>query len=257
MLQSKKKFWGKRPGLDSGDVIHVGVNILFALALFYMVRYLNLAALAGVLVILSKWRVLAVQPRFWLPNIKANLVDAIVGLSTVALLYQADTNRLALFWAGLFAVWLLFIKPKTSDRAVAFQALWAQFIGILTIFITTALLEVSFVGILLVWLVAWSASRHFLGNYEEPHYKTLSLVWALLVAQLAWVGFHWISYYQIFDVSISNIAMLVTVIAGVLGALYHSMRMDKLSRAVILEDILFGFALIAMILATSSWTVQL
>lgn len=86
MLQAKKRFWGKKPGFDMGDVLHIGVNLGFVGVLFAMVVYWNLALLAVILVILSKWRVLAVQPRFWLPNIKANLVDIIVGVSTVVFL---------------------------------------------------------------------------------------------------------------------------------------------------------------------------
>jgi len=257
MLQAQKKFWGKRPGFDIGDVIHFGVNIAFVMVLYIMVRSWNLAALAGLLVVLSKWRVLAVQPRFWLPNVKANLVDLIVGLSTVSLIFQASSESLAAFWAALFAIWLLFIKPKTSDFMVGLQAAWAQLLGITTVFLTVSLLEFSYVGILLIWLVAWSAARHYLGNYEEPHYKLLSLIWAFLIAQLAWLGFHWVSYYQIFTLNISNIGLITTVIAATLGVLYHSYHNDKLHKNIVVENLIFGSVILLVLLLTSSWTVKI
>lgn len=257
MLQTRKKFWGKRPGFDFGDVIHVGVNLAFVVVLFLMVRYWNLAILAAVLVILSKWRVLAVQPRFWLPNIKANLVDIIVGLSTVMLIYQSLSDRWAIAWAVLYGVWLLYLKPRTSDLAVGVQALWALLIGLSTVFVTTGLLDYSFVGILAVWVIAWAVARHFLGNYEEPHYKTLSLVWAFLVTQLAWIGFHWVSYYRISSLRVSNVALLAVVLAGTLGSIYHSYRSEKLHKSTVVENLVFGGALLAIILATSSWRVVL
>ncbi len=257
MLQVQRKFWGKRPGFDIGDVLHVGVNIIFALVLFLFVRYWNLAFLAAFLVLLSKWRILAVQPRFWLPNLKTNLADIVVGLSTVILLFQAESDAIAIFWMVLYLGWLLFLKPQTSDLMVGVQALWSQFLGILTIFAMPFMLEYSFVGILLVWVVAWSTARHFSSNYEEPHYKALSMVWGFLVAQLAWIGFHWISYYQLFGLNVSNVALIVTVMAGVLGALYHAYKVEKVNKSVVVENAIFGAVLLALILATSSWTTQL
>lgn len=258
MLQAQKKFWGRRPGLDIGDITHVAVNILFVVALYSMVRYWNLTPLAIVLVILSKWRVLAVQPRFWLPNIKANLVDGIVGVSTVMLLAQAGSTVLAVVWALLFVLWLLVLKPRSSDLAVGMQALWAQLLGLITIFSTSFLLEFSAIGILLAWVAGWSAARHFMSNYEEPHYKALSLVWGFLVAQFAWIGFHWVSYYRLFDVNVSNVAFIVTAIAATLGLLYHGYKSEEgLQKNAIIENAVFGLVLVAIVLLTSSWSAQL
>ena len=257
MLQSQRKFWGKRPGFDTGDLIHFGVNVGFAVTLFVMVRYWNLPHLAAVLVLISKGRIFAVQSRFWVPNLKANLVDIVVGLSTVMLMYQADSQALALFWAMLFSFWLIFVKPKTSDLYVGMQALWSQFIGLLTVFSTFSLLEFAPIGILLVWLISWSSARHFLGNYEEPHYKILSLIWALSTTQIAWVGFHWINYYQFFGVNISTTVLFVTIIAGTCGALYHAYHQQKLTKNKVLENVFFGLALIAVLMATSPWVSQL
>ena len=128
MLQAKKRFWGKKPGFDTGDLLHIGVNLIFAAMIYAMVVYWNLVLLAITLILLSKWRVLAVQPRFWIPNIKANLIDVVVGISTVVLIYSAESSWLAILWTVLYASWLLFLKPREHDILVGAQAFWGQFL---------------------------------------------------------------------------------------------------------------------------------
>ena len=160
MLQPKKSFWGTKPGFDIGDVLHIGVNVLFVAVLYAMVVFWNLTPLAVILVILSKWRVLAVQPRFWLPNVKANLVDLIVGVSTIVLAFQAPHQWIAVFWMLLYLLWLLFLKPQAKDLWVGAQALWAQFLGITAIFAIPTLMHYALVVSALAWLAAWAAARH-------------------------------------------------------------------------------------------------
>ena len=40
---------------------------------------------AIMIVLLAKWRMFAVKPRYWVTNLKSNLVDIFVGVSVVAL----------------------------------------------------------------------------------------------------------------------------------------------------------------------------
>lgn len=257
MLQAKKRFWGTRPGFDMGDILHIGVNVLFALVIYAMVVHWSLLPLAIVLVLLSKWRVLAVQPRFWLPNIKANLVDVIVGISTIGLINEAAYTWLALFWTGLYVGWLLFLKPQTQELWVGIQAFWAQFIGLLTLFTIQGLVEMPTVACLLAWVIAWSSARHFFSNYEEAHYRLLSLIWAFSVMQLVWICLHWLQYYIVFSTKIAAVSLIISVIAASAGVLYHAYKKEKLHRGSVLENSLFALALIALILATSPWTPRL
>lgn len=236
-----------------GDVLHIGVNILFVAVIYATVELWGLVSLAIVLVLLSKWRVFAVQPRFWLPNIRTNLVDLIVGISTVILSYQAAHVWISFVWMALYVVWLLFLKPQTQELWVGIQALWAQLLGLVSIFMVGALLRQSLVVCILAWLVAWSAARHYFSNYEEPHYRSLGLVWGLLVMQLSWISLHWIQYYIIFDTKIATIAIIVTVISASLGGVYHAYKNNALHRGVLIENALFASALIAVVLATSRW----
>lgn len=257
MLQAKKRFWGTRPGFDLGDVLHIGVNVLFALVIYAMVAHWSLLPLAIVLVLLSKWRVLAVQPRFWLPNIKANLVDIIVGISTIGLISQASYSWLALLWTALYVGWLLLLKPQTQDFWVGMQAFWAQLIGLLTLFSVQRLVELPTIVCLLAWVIAWSCARHFFSNYEEAHYRLLSLIWAFLVTQLVWICLHWLQYYKVFNTEIAAVVLILSVISASAGTLYHGYKKEKLHRGSVLENSLFALALIGLILATSPWTPRL
>ena len=77
---------------------------------------------AVLLVLLSKWRMLAVKARHWPANVRANAVDIFANLSFVIFMLEANTQLLQLTFAALFALWLLFIKPQSTP-------LW---IGIIT-----------------------------------------------------------------------------------------------------------------------------
>lgn len=257
MLQTKKSFWGKKPGFDMGDVLHIGVNAIFVAVIYAMVVYWELAVLAVVLVLLSKWRVLAVQPRFWLPNIKANLVDLIVGISTIVLTYQMKHAWLAVLWMFAYLGWLLFLKPQSQEFWVGAQACWAQFLGVLSIFMVSSLMHQPFLVCTLTWLITWSAARHFFSNYEEPHYRSLSLLWGFLMTQLVWIGLHWVQYYILFEVKIALIAVVVSIISISLGAAYHSHKNGSLNSNVLVENSLFTAALLAVILATARWSARL
>lgn len=253
MLQPKKSFWGRRPGFDTGDVIHIAANIGFSLVLGAMVLIWQLTPLAIVLVILSKWRTFAVQPRFWIPNIKANLVDMVVGVSSVGLMHQAQESNGAYVWVAVYAVWLLFIKPKSSDVWVSLQAFIAQTLGLVMLFGSTDLLQHSFIVSLLVWVVAWSASRHYFSNFDEPHYKALSLAWGFLVLQTTWFALHWIQYYELGGILIASVVVFLSIISVTLGSLYHAYKQEKLTRSLAIENSVISALLLVGLLVSLSW----
>lgn len=257
MLQAKKRFWGKRPGFDMGDVLHIGVNVLFVAVLYAMIMMWDLLPLAIVLVILSKWRILAVQPRFWPPNIKANLVDLIVGMSTVGLAGQAPSSAVAIVWMILYLSWLLFVKPRSTDVMVSMQAFWAQLLGMLTLFMIPSLVRAPLLFCILAWVIAWAASRHFFTNYEEPHYRSLSLVWALIVTQGVWFTLHWVQYYSILGMNVSLFVVVLSILSASVGSMYHAYKKQSLKGGTIIENGLFAVALIVILLLTAEWTTPL
>src|ERR1700730_9760136 len=113
------------------EVIYVALNIGLAVAILAIVWAIESPYAAFLLVLLSKWRVLAVRPRYWFVNLQANLIDIIVGLSVVVLLYNANGVLVTQVMITLaYIVWLLFIKPRSKRSFVAIQAGTATFLGV-------------------------------------------------------------------------------------------------------------------------------
>ena len=222
MLQTKKNFWGKRPGFDVGDILHIGVNAAFVAVVYALVAYWSLPTLAIGLIFLGKWRTFAVQPRFWLPNIKANLVDFIVGISSVLLIHQSSYTWLGILWAVLYIGWLLFVKPRDSSLFVGLQAFWAQFIGLLVLFMIPTAVKTPLLTIVLIWLML-----------------------------------HWVQYYTLLDTKIATLPIIVTILSASIGSMYHSYKNEALQRSVVVENSIFAGALLAVVLVTAGWVAKL
>lgn len=214
----------KRRSLLS-DVVYILLNIGLAVAILLIVWAIKSPLPAFLLVILSKWRVLAVRPRYWFANLQSNMVDIIVSLSVIVLLYAASgavAAQIAL--TLLYIVWLLFIKPRSRRTFVAVQAAAAVFLGI------TALFSVSYdwpssLVVLLTWLIGYSAARHVLGSYEESHMSFYSLLWGFVLAELGWLAYHWTFAYNLpgtGDIKLSQTAIIALALSFLAEQAYAS-----------------------------------
>jgi hypothetical protein len=154
------------------------------------------------LVLLSKWRVLAVRPRFWFAHIEANTVDIIVGISIVTLMYLAGQSSTGgsfgtqVVLALLYAAWLLFLKPRTRRSYVAAQAAGAVFAG------SFALESLSYewpssLVVVLLWLIGYACARHVLVSHSDSDTRLLSLVWGFILAEIGWLTYHWTIAYTL------------------------------------------------------------
>lgn len=186
----------KRRSLVS-ELVYIILNIGLASAVLVSILVTQSSLLAIAIVLLSKWRVLAVRPRFWVANMKANLVDVIVGVSLAVLMGVAMNALIVqLLLAAAYVGWLLFVKPRSTRAYVAIQAGTAVFLGI------TALMSVSYgwaasLVVLGMWLVGYASSRHVFTSYEEAHSSFYSFVWGLVMAELGWLAYHWTFAYAL------------------------------------------------------------
>jgi len=102
------------------EVVYTVLNIALAVGVVLIIQATQSPWLAIGLVILSKWRVLAVRPRYWFVNVQANLVDFIVSISLIVFLYTTETGvgtpmeKLIIMavLTVLYIGWLLFLKPR-------------------------------------------------------------------------------------------------------------------------------------------------
>src|ERR1700712_2760535 len=93
-----------KPTSGIAHFLHLALVFILPVVIFILVR-LDFVQLALSVIVLSKWRMFAVRPRFWAANIRANAVDLMVGLSSVIFMEHSGI-LLQLMWAGLYAVWL-------------------------------------------------------------------------------------------------------------------------------------------------------
>jgi len=207
------------------ELIYIVLNVALAVAVLGVVWAIESPLPAFVLVLISKWRVLAVRPRYWFANVQANLVDIIVSLSVVVLLYAASGAFVAqIVLTGLYIAWLLYVKPRSKRIFVAIQAGTAVFLGV------TALMSVSYdwmssMVVIPMWLIGYSAARHILGSYDEAHISFYSLVWGLIVAELGWLMYHWTFAYAlpgVGDIKLSQTAIIVLAISFLAERFYSS-----------------------------------
>ena len=207
------------------EIAYIGLNVAFAVVLLVLIRGSQSPWLALVIVLLSKWRTLAVRPRFWFANIVANLVDVTVGLSIVVLLYAADNSLPLQIIVTLFYVfWLLFIKPRSRRSYVAAQAGVAVFLGITALSIVSYSWDV-FAFVLILWVFGYASARHVLGSYEEPRTVLYSLMSGLLFAEIGWISFHWLMAYPLVGfgaIQFSQLALFVTLTCFVAERAYAS-----------------------------------
>lgn len=230
---------------------YVALNIGLAATLLVIVLAVQSPWLAIAVVLLSKWRILAVRPRFWFANIVANLVDVIVGISIVILLYgTSGAVWLQAIIALSYAGWLLFIKPRSKRLYVAYQAGIALFLGI------TALSMVSyswniFFFVMIMWLFGYVTSRHVLGSYEEPLTALYSLVAGFICAELGWIGFHWLMAYPLpgfGTVQFSQLALFTTLYALIAERAYVSYhRHGEVRRGDVLLPILLTISIMVVV----------
>jgi len=259
---SKKR--SKRTNIRWGHAAHTFLNVIFVLAVAFLVG-IGLTPIALLLVLLSKWRIFAVQPHHWLVNMRSNSPDLIVGLSFVIFLSQVGDNITSTppqlgdylataLWIILYIGWLLYLKPKTSSVAVAAQAMVSQFMGLTALFwISTSLPEVFVV--LGAWFIASVSAQHFLNGYDEPLAKPMSIIWGLFVAQMAWLLNRWSVFFKITDnLIIPQIALVTGVLGYTLATLYHLEQTGKLNKRLTRRYVILAVVALMVIMRFTEWS---
>ena len=196
----------------ASNFMHVFLNILLAFAAIFSTMLLNTPLLGLILVFISKWRVLAVRMRYWWPNIKANLVDLIVGVSLVLLAYfsQPANAGVMLIFALLYTVWLLFIKPLSSEKAALFQAVIAVFFGISATIVGTPNINII-VPVAISFVIGYAASRHILSQSDDRDYTLTTLACGLVFAEITWLCETWAIVYPIGIIRVPQAAIILTI----------------------------------------------
>lgn len=207
------------------DVAYIGLNIGLAVVIYLIVATSQSPWLAFLVLMVSKWRVLAVRPRFWFANLVANMVDIIVGVSVIVLLSAASGSTVAqLAITVLYVGWLLFIKPRSRRSYVAVQAAVAIFVGITALSIASYAWD-AFFFVMVMWIIGYVVARHVMGSYEEIHATLYSMIVAFVFAEFGWISFHWLMAYPIPKagaVQFSQLALFTVLLSFIAERAYAS-----------------------------------
>lgn len=234
------------------DAAYIALNIGLALILLFAMLSTQTMWLALIIVLVSKWRIFAVRPRFWIANILANSIDTIVGVSHVVFLYAA-TGSLGMQIALTvgYIIWLLFVKPRSKRLFVSAQAGAAVFTGV-TALSMVAYATDSVVFVLCMGIIGYLAARHVLLSYDEKLIGVLSIVWAFVMAQLGWLGYHWLFAYSLPNMvglklsQLGLFALLLSFLAERALDSYH--RHERVRKGDMVVPSVFAVVLIVIIL---------
>jgi len=241
------------------ELSYVALNIGLAIAILASIKVTNSVFPAFALVLLSKWRVLAVRSRFWAANIQANLVSVIVDFSFIIFLYNSNmygaNDAKNLIFQGILVVfyvlWLLLLKPQSKRIFVISQAGLALFFGVVAIY-ATAFDWIATPVVLLMWLVGYATARHVLSSYDEDNMLFLSLAWGLAVAELGWLAYHWSIAYKlpiVTNLMIPQISIIILCIGFVVCKSYDSFfHHQKIRLSDIILPLLFTISIVGVLL---------
>lgn len=237
-----------KPKSGFSHFIHLGLNVLFPALLFVLVR-MGFVPLAATLVLLSKWRMFAVRPRYWPANLRANGVDLTVGLATVIFMANSNAASIQLLWAGAYATWLIIIKPGSSIWKTSLQALIAQTAGLTAVFLALGDAPL-YILVLLVWMICYGVARHFFTSFEESYTSLYAHTWGYFAAALTWLLGHWLVFYGI----IAQPTLLLTVLGFGLSALYYLEQTDRLSVLVRRNFVVMMVAIVLVVILLTDWS---
>lgn len=239
-----------KPATGFANIFHILLLVTLPIVVFILVR-LEFALLALIMVILSKWRMFAVRPRFWASNIRANSIDIIVGVAIVAFMadaQRADSLLLLLLWAIAYGVWLIVIKPRSSLLFTSLQAGIGQLFGISALYLTFS--AGSLIGLTFATgLICFLAARHFFDSFNEPYARLLAYTWGYFGAAMAWLLSHWLLFYQL----VAQPTLLLCVLGYGMAALYYLDHHSRLNKSLRRQFIFVMLAVVLVVLTFSDW----
>ena len=216
--------------------------------LLFIREPISLPILAVITLLLSKWRMFAVKPRFWPANIRSNMIDIIVGLSVIVFLSGTDNLITQFIWVGFYIIWLLVLKPRSNPGSVAIQAIIGQTLGLVALqgsYSESSLL----ILVTLTWVISYSAARHFFSAFDEDHTNLYAHVWGLFSAELAWVLAHWQLSYSFMP----QIALVLTLVGYSIAFCYYLHATRGLKAGVRNQFIIITVLSLALIALFSEW----
>lgn len=237
-----------RPVSGFAHYLHLGLITLLPLLVYMLVR-IEFYQLALLIILLSKWRIFAVKPRYWPINVRYNAVDLMVSVSLLAFMIHAPSVAWQLVWTVVYEVWLVVIKPGIHSLLVGLQAFMGQAFALVALFLVWPDAPL-WVLIVALGVACYLSARHYLGSFDERYSSLYAGIWGYFAAALVWVLGHWLLFYG----SIAQPTLILTVLGFGLGGLYYLDQNDRLSNLLRRQFIFIMVAVVVVILVFSDWS---
>lgn len=234
------------------SILHIVFNILLGLGSILITVITGSWILGTILVLLSKWRVFAVRPRYWLANIKSSLVDLIVGISIVLITYCSGTDIMPIHYAlgVIYVVWLIFIKPRSTEGFTEIQSLISIFLGTTAVVLMSASADAIFMAAA-CYIIGYGAARHVMIQNDDHDFALTTRICGLVSAEVAWISHAWLIVYKFGDtgVILPQLTIILTILAFGFGRVYKSILKHDgvLKFSDVAMPVIFSILIIAII----------
>ena len=242
--------------------LQLGLSLALAAILWLVVgvwHWWLVGLLIVVLVELPVWRPAVIRTN--LPQVAPRLV---AGLSGVLILTSYPVGRWALLpVAAIYAAWRFWLcQDEESSPYVG--ALIGQALALEAIFVWAVTTDGSrTIVTALVWLVsfviAWDVTRRQSTGRPSAEAVVLAATWALVAAEIAWVLQAWLVAYVLGGQAllIPQPVLVLTGVAYCFGSIYTAQRQGRLSRSRLLEYVVVGFVVLAIVVLGTNWQATL
>jgi len=227
----------------AGKFTHNLLSVALPITVYILVSVFHLSWLALALILLSKWQIFVVKPRFWWANLKFSAIDLIFKLSILLLLVQSQAkidslinkSSLALhlleaLLVALYLFWNTYLRKLSTNTGMLIQSLAAQLLGFISIAwlagFSINTLPIPII-IILTWTITYAAAQHTMYAYEETAIPQLASFWALFATSLSFLQYIWGQNFLFFSglIYLPLIPFVVSAF-GYLAASTHSFIED-------------------------------
>lgn len=237
-----------KPARGFSHFLHILLKVLLPLLVYVLVR-IEFVSLAVTVILLSKWRMFAVRPRYWGINILSNGVDILVAVALTVFMASTGEQWWQLFWTAVYALWLVVLKPRSGVLAVSLQAGLGQLLALSAVYLRFGDAPLlALVGG--TWIVCYICARHFFSSFNEPYTQLLSNLWAYFGASLAFVLGHWLLFYGV----VAQITLMLNVVGWALATMYYLSVNEQLTAKIQRQLVSLVCAIIVLVIVLSDWS---
>ena len=153
------------------------------------------------------------------------MVDFIVGMSFVLIAYCSGTTILPIhIILGIsYTIWLVFVKPRSSEIAAEIQSLFAVFLGSTAATMLFASSDSLFI-VISCYIIGFAASRHILVQSDANNFGLATISCGLIAAEIAWVSSGWLIVYTFGSTGIivPQLAIFLTIFSFISNRIFKS-----------------------------------